>query len=318
MLTHRLPGTTSRLILLALLILTGACSTPVQTPEPVEIPQAITIVDGLGRSVTLSGKASRIVSLAPSTTEILFALGQGDRVVGRDSFSDYPEAALQIVDIGGGFTELNLELILAQKPDLIMASSLTSDEQIQALENAGLTVFAVENPKDFPGVYQNLQTVARLTGSEAAAETLIADMQTRVAAVEAVVAGISDRPLVFYEIDGTDPSAIWAPGPGSFIDTMIQMAGGDNLSATSGDEWVQISLEELIARDPDLILLGDATWGGVTVEGVTQRVGWDSLSAVKNGRVFPFDDNLVSRPGPRLVEGLEALAKQFHPELFPK
>lgn len=318
MLTSQSPGTAARLILLALIILTGACSAPTPTAEPVPVSQAITIADGLGRTITLSSPASRIVSLAPSTTEILFALGLGDRVVGRDSFSDYPEAALKIVDIGGGFTELNLELILAQKPDLILASSLTSDEQIQALENAGLTVFAVENPKDFPGVYQNLRTVARLTGGETAAESLIADMQTRVAAVEAVVAEISDRPLVFYEIDGTDPSAIWAPGPGSFIDTMIRMAGGDNLSATLSDEWVQISLEELIARDPDLILLGDATWGGVTVEGVTQRVGWDSLSAVKNGQVFPFDDNLVSRPGPRLVDGLEALAKQFHPELFPK
>lgn len=305
-------------IILTITILVSACSSSQPTAAPLSTSEAISVIDGLDRTVTLTGAAQRIISLAPSNTEILFALGLGAQVVGRDSFSDYPEAALQVMDIGGGFSELNLEAILAQKPDLVLASSLTSDEQIQALENAGLTVFALQNPKDFAGIYSNLRTVASLTDRGAAAETLIADMEKRVAAVEAALSQVNDRPLVFYEIDATDPNAVWTPGPETYIDRLIRMAGGENLGTALGGEWIQVSLEELIARDPDLILLGDAAWGGVTVDSVAQRVGWESLRAVKTGQVFPFDDNLVSRPGPRLVEGLEALARQFHPELFPK
>ena len=193
---------------------------------------------------------------------------------------------------------------------------LTPSEQTKALEDAGLTVFTLGNPNNFEGLYTNLQTLAKLTGHEAEAEALVGELKQRVAAVEEKLANTSQRPLVFYEIDGTDPNAVWTPGPGTFIDTLINMAGGDNLGANLQGEWVQISLEELIARDPDLILLGDALWGGVTVESVKARAGWEALTAVQNGQIFPFDDNLVSRPGPRLVDGLEGLARLLHPELF--
>jgi len=222
-----------------------------------------------------------------------------------------------VTDIGGGFGELNMEVILSQKPDLVLASSLTAEEQIKVLQDAGIPVFALSNPKDFEGMYENLRTVATLTGQQERAETIITGLQQRVAAVDKALAGVTERPLVFYEIDGTDPNAVYTPGPDSYVHLVITRAGGQNIAADLGCEWPKINLEALIARQPQIILLGDAYWGGVTVEAVSARAGWDALKAVREGQVFPFDDNLVSRPGPRMVEGLEALAKLFHPDLFP-
>ena len=123
------------------------------------------------------------------------------------------------------------------------------------------------------------------------------------------------RPTVYYELDGTDPSKPYTAGPGSFVDALIARAGGANIGATLSSQYAQISLEQLLVANPDLILLGDSAYG-TTPESVKQRSGWGGLTAVKNGNIFPFDDNLVSRPGPRLVDGLEALAKLLHPDLF--
>lgn len=300
-------------VMLLFFTLGAACARAQITPSAAPV----VVTDGLGRQISLSSPAQRVISLAPSNTEILFALGAGSQIVGRDTFSDYPEEAKNLLDVGGGFSELNLEIILAQKPDLVLASSLTASEQIDALEKAGLTVFVLTNPKDFEGLYDNLRLVARLIGREAEADALVKQLEQRVAAVEAKLSGVADQPLVFYELDGTEPNAPWTPGPGTFIDTLIRMAGGENLGASLQGEWVQVSLEELIVRQPDIILLGDATWGGVTAEDVAARAGWDALQAVKEGKIFPFDDNLVSRPGPRLVDGLEAMARLLHPQLFP-
>jgi len=292
----------------------AANTLPATTLTPSASP--IQLTDGLGQALSFPAPVQRIVSLAPSNTEILFAIGAGSQVIGRDSYSDYPPEALRVKNIGGGFNELDTETILSLQPDLILASSLTPPEQIQALQKLGLTVFALANPRDIDGMYINLLTVASLTGHTGQAQTLIQNLKSRVSNVEQKLANLKSRPLVFYELDGTDPNAPWTTGPGTFIDTLINMAGGDNLGQALKSDWAQISLEELIAKDPAIILIGDAYWGGVTVEAVKARTGWDALSAVKNSQVFPFDDNLVSRPGPRLVDGLEALAAFLHPELF--
>ncbi|PWH19096.1 MAG: hypothetical protein DDG59_04255 [Anaerolineae bacterium] len=305
------------------MILLAACTTGVPMPTsqpsptaPEPTPQAIRLQDGLGVQVELSAVAQRIVSLAPSNTEILFALGAGNQVVGRDSFSDYPAEALQIKDVGGGFGNLDTETIVALQPDLVLASPLTAPEQVQGLRDLGLTVFVLPNPLQFDDLYVNLINVGTLTGRSQEAERLVAQLKQRVQSVEEKLVGIDQRPLVFYEIDGTDPNAPWTAGPNTFIDMLITKAGGLNFGHELQGEWVQVSLEEILRRDPDLILLGDAIWGGVTVESVVARPGWSELSAVKNQRVYPFDDNIVSRPGPRLVDGLEALAKLFHPDRF--
>jgi iron complex transport system substrate-binding protein len=285
-------------------------------PSPTPTPAPIVITDGLGHQITLDKPAQRVASLAPSNTEILFAIGAGSQVVARDSFSDYPEQATPITNIGGGFGEIDTETLVSLQPDLVLAAEINPVEQVQTLEKLGLKVFYLNNPKDMEGMYENLRIVARLVGHEGEAETLIERLRTRVASVEEKVVKATEKPLVFYELDGTDPNAPWTSGPGTFIDLLLDKAGGTNLGNSLDSAWVQISVEALIAKNPDIILLGDFTYGGVKPEDVIARPGWDVINAVKNQRVYPFDDNLVSRPGPRMVDGLEALAKLLHPELF--
>jgi iron complex transport system substrate-binding protein len=237
-------------------------------------------------------------------------------MVGRDSFSDYPVEAAQIQDIGGGLMSLNIELIVSVQPNLVLASPLTPSEQVADLQNLGLTVYVVPNPTSFDGLYENLRSVAALTGRQSEGEALVAALQTRVAAITEKVALASARPVVYYELDATDPNAPYTSGPGTFVDLLIKSAGGENFGASLSGEWVQVSVEELLSRQPDVIVLGDYTYGGVTAEQVRARAGWDALSAVQQNKVFTFDDNLVSRPGPRLVDGLEAMAKLLHPDLI--
>ena len=140
-------------------------------------------------------------------------------------------------------------------------------------------------------------------------------MSDRAAEIEAAAAEAEDKPLVFYEIDATDPAKPWTAGKGTFISKLIQMAGGVNLGDELDGEWIQISLEALLQADPQIILLGDSMYGS-TAEAASQRTGWNEISAVKTGKLFEFDDNLVTRPGPRLVEGFELIAQMIHPELF--
>lgn len=322
----------SIVVLIIMALLLGACAPePAPTaelqPETLEleleetpiveaVPKMLEIEDGLGRMVAIELPVERIISLAPSNTEILYAIGAADQLVGRDSVSNYPEQALGVTDIGGGWGELDTETILTMEPDLVLAAGLTAPEQIQTLEDLGLTVFAVANPTTLDELFENLMIVAQITGHEAETETLVADLVARVAAVNQKIARVSEYPTVFYELDATDPNAPWTPGPNTFHDTLITMAGGTNIGKVLGSAWAQINLEELIAQNPDIILLGDNFYGGVTPEIVAARAGWDGLSAVENDHVYIFDDDIISRPGPRLVDGLEELAKVLHPDLF--
>jgi iron complex transport system substrate-binding protein len=320
---------TSTLFLFALLL--TACTQPNPTPvavmpEPtlapttlptdVPAPAPLVITDARGKTFEFTQAAQKIISLAPSNTEILFAVGAGKQVVGRDAFSDYPAEAQSLPDVGGGFSPLNTEVILAAQPDLVLAGELTPSEQIQSIEDLGLTVFVLGNPSTLAEMYENLRLVAQITGHEQETEALVASLQAREQAINEKLATVTERPLVLYELDGTDSNAPWIPGPGTFIDTLITQAGGENLGASMDGAWVQVSLEVLLEKDPALVILGDYTWGGVTPEMVAARSGWDALTAVQQGKVYPIDDNMVSRPGPRMLDGLETLAKLIHPELF--
>jgi iron complex transport system substrate-binding protein len=286
---------------------TAVPSTPTSAP--------ITLTDGLTRTVTLAAPAQHIVSLAPNVSEILFAIGAGAQAVGRDEFSDYPTEVKSLPSVGGSMGKLNQEAILSLKPDLVLASAINTNEQVQSLEKLGLTVFMLPNPTNMADMYQNLETVAKLTGRQAEAAKLIDSLKRRVAAVDSKIASAKERPLVYYELDATDPSAPYTAGPGSFVDQLIQEAGGQNVGSILNGQWAQISVEQLLVKNPDIIILGDFAYG-VTIEQLKQRAGWSTLKAVKDGKIFTFDDNTVSRPGPRLVDGLETMAKLFHPELF--
>ena len=330
--TLRSPHIIYSLVLVCLLVSAG-CSSPtptvteqinaapaepsaisLPTPTTAPAPESIGLIDGLGRTVALPAPARHIVSLAPSNTESLFAIGAGDQVVGRDEFSNYPAQVSQLPSIGGGFGDYNYEAIVALQPDLVLAAEINTPEQVQALEKLGLVIFFLPNPTSLDEMYANLITLAHLTGREAEAAILVENLQSRAVAVVKKLSAATDRPTIFYELDSTDPNAPWTAGPGTFIDTLITLAGGENIAAHLEDQYPQISLEELLVKNPEIILLGDAAYG-VTPESVLTRPGWASLDAVQNQHVYPFDDDLVIRPGPRLVDGLEALARLFHPDL---
>ena len=307
-------------IFLSLSVLLGACSTPAASPtaaptaEPT--PKPLILTDGLGREVKLAAPARRIVSLAPSNTEIVFALGAGDKLVGRDDFSDYPAEALKVPSIGSLYPNVNAEVIVALKPDLVLAAGITNPDDVTALADLGLAVYTTRFAVGFDDIYADILAVGQLTGRGDEAEALVADMQARLQAVTAKTANVADKPKVFYEIDATDPARPYTAGPGTFVDQLLAMAGAANVGNVSAEAYFQISVEELVAQDPAMIILGSYTYGGQTPEMVKARSGWDKIAAVKNDAVYTFDDNLVSRPGPRIVEGLETLAMLIHPELF--
>lgn len=318
------------LTLLLALAITGCApaSTPTEAPAPVatdivateapatQAPAAtdgLTFTDDMGREITLAGTPERIVSLAPSTTEILFAVGAGAQVVGRDEFSDYPEEAKALPSIGGSFGEYNVEAIVALEPDLVIAAEINTPELVKQLEDLGVTVYYLGNPLTLEEMYGKLETIAELTGHDVS--ELVSSLQARVAAVDEKIAPISARPNAFYEIDASDPSKPYTYGPSTFGDLLITRAGGTNVGSVSTDAYPQLSLEQIVVANPSIIILGDSMWG-VTPESVLERAGWESIEAVKSEQIFPIDDNLISRPGPRLVDGLEALAKILHPDLF--
>ncbi len=290
-------------------------TTAIPTPaEPTTAP--IVLTDGLQRPVTLDQPALRIVSLASSNTEILFAIGAGDQVVGRDDFSDFPAEVKDLPSVGGSMGNYNLEAITSLQPDLVLVAGINTPEQVKALEELNIKVFYLGNPTDLQEMVENLRIVGQLTGHEREALALADSLQARVKAVEDKLVGVEFRPKVFYELDASmDPSKPWTAGAGTFVDTIIKMAGGENVAAGMSEAWAQISQEELLVADPAIILLGDAAYG-TTPDSVAQRPGWDVMRAVKENKIFAFDDNLVSRPGPRLVDGLETMAKILHPELF--
>ena len=294
-------------ILLALGLLLTACSPSAPAAG------AIKLTDGLGREVSLAAPAQRVVSLAPSNTEILFAIGAGSQVVGRDEFSDYPPEAAALDSVGGSMGEYSVEAIVALKPDLVLAAEINKPELVKQLEDLGLTVYYLKNPKTIEEMYTNLGIVGQLTGHDVTG--VVDGLKARVQAVDDKIATATERPAIFYEIDATDPAKPYTYGPGSFGDLLITRAGGVNVGGQLTDSYPQISLEQLVVSNPSIILLGDAQWG-TTPESVLVRPGWESIAAVQSKSVFPVDDNMISRPGPRLVDGLEALAKLIHPELF--
>lgn len=312
-------------LLIAVLTACAPASTPTPQVEATEAPatevvvateesMSMTYTDGLGREITLDAVPQRIVSLAPSITELLFAVGAGGQVVGRDDFSDFPAEALDITSIGSTYGPLNTEAILALEPDLVLAAGINTPEQVKALEDLGITVYYLNNALTYADLYDQVRWAGTITGREDEANALAESLSERVDAVAEAVSTLEEKPTVFYEIDGTDTSKPWTTGPGTFMDTMITMAGGVNIGGVLSEQYAQISVEEIVLQNPDFIILGDTLFG-VTIESIAERAGWADLTAVQENNIFAFDDNLASRPGPRLVDGLEELLKILHPEL---
>jgi len=273
----------------------------------------LTLLDDVGRSVVMNGPPDRIVALAPSNTEILFALGAEDRIVAVDQWSDHPPAAKTKPRISP-FSP-SLEQIVRLRPDLILAAQ-GSAEPVLSLDRQGVKVLVLA-PRTLEDIYRNILLIGRIVEAEGRAKRLVDAMRRRVAAVLAKVRG-APRPKVFVELDASDPIRPFTAGPGSFVDLLVQLAGGVNIAASSRTAWPQFSLEELLRADPDMIILADelVTVNPQTPQTVARRPGWSLLRAVDRGAMYSINAELISRPGPRIVEGLELMAKRLHPDRF--
>lgn len=292
---------------------TAGPATPTPTPAVEPTPAAafpLTLVDDEGTSVALPARPERIVSLTPATTEILFAVGAGPRVVATTDFDDYPPEAVPLPDVAT-YQGVDVEKIVGLEADLVVAggNGFNSPEALARLRSLGIPVLVVYAP-DVATVLADIELVATAAGEAVAGAALAATMRTEIDAITAAVtADGGPRPRVFYELDAT--KEIYGPADDSFIAEMISLAGGDPITTGSPTVY-SIPLETLIAADPEVVVLGDAAYG-VTAEQVVARPGWGGITAVREGAIRPVDDVVVTRPGPRLAEGLRALALAIDP-----
>ncbi|MDO8672789.1 MAG: ABC transporter substrate-binding protein [Dehalococcoidia bacterium] len=269
----------------------------------------MTVTDHAGRSVIIQKAPETIVSLAPSNTEILYALGLGNKLVAVDDYSDYPAEAATKQKVG--YSKPNIETLVALSPDIIFAATIQAKLVVPELEKRGLTVFVLQ-PGSLEAVLDGILTVGRIMDKSKEADAVTAQLRKRVNEITAKTASARGKPRVFFELTGTLSTA----GPGTFVDDLITKAGGTNIAADAKTDWPQLGQEALIARDPEVIILADHGFGE-TPDKVKARPGWSGISAVKTGRIIGFDPNLTNRPGPRVVDGLELMARAIHPELFP-
>jgi iron complex transport system substrate-binding protein len=321
-------------VLLLLLLLAAACAPaagspsadavsptaseppPTASPTP-EAAFPAELTDDADRDVTIDAEPERIVSLVPSNTEIVCALDACDRLVGVTDFDDYPPEVADVTDVVIQAT-VDVELVVAAEPDLVLAggNGQTPEPVIEQLDELGLTVLVLY-PESLDEVCADIELVGAAIGTADEAEALVAEMQDRVADVEAAVAD-ADRPVTYYEVFYSD--TIYTAGEGSFLASLLEIAGA---VPVTGDAQGVIDAEQLVEADPELILLGSASYDPsladpeAALATVAARPGWGGIAAVDSGAVVPYlDDIVTTRPGPRIVDGLEALARAIHPDSF--
>jgi iron complex transport system substrate-binding protein len=269
-----------------------------------------TFVDALGRKLFLAKAPSRVVSMAPNVTEILFALGLEEKVVAVTPFCDYPFEAQRKTHLGG--MNPSIEQILALKPDLVLVpQDFIQPDLLQQLDRVKIPTFVLQTAQ-LDDVLGQIQTIARLFDRSKAGDELAATIRQRIAVVKERTQSLS-RPRVLYVLN-TDP--LQTVGPGSFIHQLIEAAGGVNIAADTTIPYPRFALEEVLARDPELIIFPVGTAEGIPDEDQQQWRRWSNLSAVKHNRLVLVPSVLVDRPGPRIVDGLELLAKAIHPEVL--
>ena len=315
------------LILLCLLLISfssilgcGGKERGSSSPDVQKIPDKhfpITIKDDLGRQVTLTAEPLRIVSVAPSHTETLFALGLGNRVVGVTTYCNYPKEALSRDKIGG-FTSPSLEKIVALKPDLVLVTNDKQQDLIQGLNNAGVPVMAF-SPKSIDETFKTIKLIGQATGANDAASTLNASLKKRTDAVVAKVQGIPEeqRLRVYYEL-WYEP--LMSAGPDTLAGDLIEKAGGKSITADAQEDYPEFSEEVLLNRDPQVMLntYAHGHQDAPDAAQIAQRPGWGKLSFVKTSRIYSLNADLLDRSGPRVADALELIAQTLYPDLFTK
>lgn len=264
-----------------------------------------TIIDMTGREIVLDSPAEKVVALTASDCEIVYALGAGNTIVGRGEYCDYPEEVLSVPSVQSG-SETNIEQVIALGPQIVLMSVMAqTEEQIAALENAGIKVIMTD-AQNIEGVYTAIELIGKVTGKNDEAKSLIADMKQTFKDISDKVTEQSDK-TVYFEVSPLQ-YGLWTAGSGTFMNELTEMVGLKNaFSDVTG--WSEISQEQVLERNPDYIItitmyFGD---GPLPVDEIIAREGWSEIKAVKNGKIFNADSNEISRPGPRLAVAAQAL-----------
>lgn len=302
------------LLLVALLTAAAACAraaSPAASPSSASFP--VTLTDDDGARVTIDAPPRRIVTFAPSITEIVYALGLGSRVVGvSGSFDNYPPAAARLPHVSDPNFQPDAEKVVGLRPQLFLMGFSGYQQADQHLRQLGVPVFA-STSNDLDDLFHDIGTIGRLTGTSSRAQALVASMRRQAASIQA---GASSQPAVSCFLDnGLFSGAVSTVGPGSFIYDLLTRAGCAPVTSHAKNAYPQWSVEQLVKDDPAVYLV--STEAGLTIAGVERRPGYSALSAVRQGRVFVVDADLISRPGPRAVQGLALLARDLHTRTVP-
>jgi len=278
-------------------------------PAPPAADSAVSLVDDAGRTVSLPHPARRIVALVPSVTETVVALGAADRLVGRTDFDKGP-AVDRLPSIGGGL-DPSVETLVSLRPDLVLGWETSGRPELRdRLTALGIPVFSIKT-EDTTDVFRAVRNLGRLTGRARAADSLAASLRGELEAVRASVAGAA-RPTVFY-MAWNDPPL--TAGPKTFISQVIEVAGGRNVFADQAALWPTVSIEEIVRRQPEFVVVPTGERGSAKVEGLKRAAGWRELRALREGRGVMVPSDVVNQPGPRLGEAARAMRDAIHPEL---
>lgn len=271
----------------------------------------VTVIDDFGRTVSVPDDVQRLISLTPSTTEIVFALGLEERLVAVDAVSDYPAelAEMNLTRIGT-YPSVALESVVAMAPDLVVVADIIAVTDIDRMAAQGIAILVL-GPKTLNDLLQDILLLGLVTDTLSEAEEVVDVLQARIDAVTEATAGVIERPMVYLEF-----YPLWTFGPGSFGQNLIIMAGGRNAGADLTSPFGEVTNEFVIAAQPDVILYTKGIFTETTNASIAARQGWSDIPAVQNDAIHPIDDNEVSRTGPRLVDALEDMVRILHPELF--
>lgn len=293
------------IIALAIMLIASGC-TDNNNNQSSEGEQSRVFIDTLDRDVNIPDIPEKVISLSPALTEILFALELDDKIVGTTNYCDYPEEAINTPKVGD-FSSPNFEVIVDSEPDLIFVAAGIQMDLIDRFEELGLQVICLD-AETIDEVMVNINFIGEIMGTEEKATEITEDMEKRVAEVKNKVSGL-EKPLIFFEV-WDEP--LTSAGPGTFIDNLVELAGGLNMTNDAKTRYPQISFEIVVDQDPDIYI---AVNHQREVE-IIERPGYDDLKAVKTGKVFTIEDDWVTLPGPRIILGLEEMAFLLHPEAF--
>ncbi|TVX76505.1 ABC transporter substrate-binding protein [Peribacillus simplex] len=270
-----------------------------------------TVTDDTGKKIKFEKIPEKVVSLQPSNTEILFALEQGDKVVGVTDFDNYPEEAKNIEHVSDS-VNINAEKIIALKPDAIIAYTIGDEATLKPLEDAGIPVFIIKSAANFDDVYGDIGQIAKVMGVAEKGDELVKDIKSQIASVEEKVETLDEKEQTYFEI--SPAPEIYTTGAETFQHEILNSAGIKNIFDDQKG-WVKVSDEEIVKRNPKSIIT-TATYADDAVGEIKSRKGWEDIDAVKNDDVHLLDENVMSRPGPRIGEAVELAAKAVYPDLF--